>query len=71
MRHRTRAKKEHVRLSVLLMLDSGYSREVIAESQGIDTDTVTNYKNKYEQQGLQAYLKDNYVAVVVKSVLIC
>ncbi len=62
MRRKTRDKKEHVRLSVLIMLDSGYSREVIAESQGIDTDTVTNYKHKYEQQGLQAYLQDNYVA---------
>jgi len=29
MRRKTRDKKEHVRLSVLIMLDSGYSREVM------------------------------------------
>ena len=62
LRRQTRDKKQHVRLSVLVMLDEGYSHEVIAVSQGIDTDTVGNYKRKYLGQGLEAYLKDNYVA---------
>jgi transposase len=62
LRRQTRDKKQHVRLSVLVMLDEGYSHEVIAVSQGIDTDTVGNYKRKYLGQGLDAYLKDNYVA---------
>jgi len=62
LRRQTRDKKQHVRLSVLVMLDEGYSHEVIAVSQGIDTDTVGNYKRKYLGQGLDAYLQDNYVA---------
>jgi transposase len=62
LRRQTRDKKQHVRLSVLVMLDEGYSHEVIAVSQGIDADTVGNYKRKYLGQGLDAYLQDNYVA---------
>lgn len=62
LRRQTRDKKQHVRLSVLVMLDEGYSHEVIAVSQGIDTDTVGNYKRKYLGQGLDGYLKGNYLA---------
>ncbi len=62
MRRQTRDKKQHIRLSVLIMLDEGFTHEVIAVSLGIDADTVGNYKQKYLQKGLQAYLKDNYVA---------
>ena len=62
LRRQTRDKKQHVRLSVLIMLDEGYTHEVIALSQGIDSDTVGNYKQKYLQQGLEGYVKDNYVA---------
>jgi transposase len=62
LRRQTRDKKQHVRLSVLIMLDEGYTHEVIAVSHGIDSDTVGNYKRKYLQQGLEQYLKDNYVA---------
>ncbi len=47
---------------MLIMLDEGYSYEVIAVSQGIDSDTVGNYKRNYLHQGLDEYLKDNYVA---------
>ena len=62
LRRQTRDKKQHVRLSVLIMLDEGYTHEVIAVSQGIDADTVSNYKRKYLHEGLKAYLQDNYVA---------
>jgi transposase len=62
LRRQTRDKKQHVRLSVLIMLDEGYTHEVIAVSQGIDLDTVGNYKRKYLGQGLDEYLKDHYVA---------
>ncbi len=33
LRRQTRDKKQHVRLSVLVMLDEGYTHEVIAVSQ--------------------------------------
>ena len=62
MRRQTRDKKQHIRLSVLIMLDEGFTYEVIAVSLGIDLDTVGNCKQKYLQKGLQAYLKDDYVA---------
>jgi transposase len=62
MRRQTRDKKQHIRLSVLIMLDEGFTYEVIAVSLGIDSDTVGNYKRKYLGQGLEAYLKDDYVA---------
>ncbi len=59
LRRQTRDKKQHIRLSVLIMLDEGFTYEVIAVSLGIDSDTVGNYKQKYLQKGLQAYLKDD------------
>jgi transposase len=62
LRRQTRDKKQHIRLSVLIMLDEGFTHEVIAISLGIDSNTVGNYKQKYLQHGLQQYLKDNYVA---------
>jgi transposase len=62
MRRQTRDKKQHIRLSVLIMLDEGFTHEVIAVSLGIDSDTVGNYKNKYVHKGLDEYLKDNYLA---------
>jgi len=62
LRGQTRDKKQHIRLSVLVMLDEGFTYEVIAVSLGIDPNTVGNYKRKYLGQGLEAYLKDDYVA---------
>ncbi len=62
LRRQTRDKKQHIRLSVLIMLDEGFTHEAIGVSLGIDADTVGNYKQKYLQKGLQAYLKDDYVA---------
>jgi transposase len=63
-RRQTRHKKEHVRLSVLVMLDEGFNNETIALSQGIDADTISNWKRKYESvsRDLDRYLSDNYVA---------
>jgi transposase len=62
-RRQTRHKKEHVRLSVLIMLDEGFNHETIALSQGIDADTISNWKRKYESvsRDLDRYLSDNYV----------
>lgn len=62
LRRQTREKKPYVRLSVLIMLDEGFTQEVIAVSLGIDSDTVSHYQQKYREQGLDQYLQDNYVA---------
>jgi transposase len=63
-RRQVRYKKEHVRLSVLIMLDEGFNNETIALSQGIDADTISNWKRKFESvsRNLDRYLADNYVA---------
>jgi hypothetical protein len=47
-----------------MMLDAGWSHEVIALSQGIGADTSSNWKRKYESvsRNLDRYLSDNYVA---------
>jgi transposase len=63
-RREVRTKKEHVRLTVLIMLDEGFSQETIALCLGIHADTVGNWKQKYESlsRNLHHYLSDNYVA---------
>jgi transposase len=63
-RQTTRDKKEHVRLSVLIMLDEGFNHETIALCQGTHSDTVSKWKQKYESvsRNLNQYLSDNYVA---------
>lgn len=63
-RREVRTKKEHVRLTVLIMLDEGFSQETIALCLGIHADTVSNWKQKYESvsRNLHRYLSDNYVA---------
>lgn len=47
-RREVRTKKEHVRLTVLIMLDEGFSQETIALCLGIHSGTVSNWKQKYE-----------------------
>jgi hypothetical protein len=63
-RREVRTKKEHVRLTVLIMLDEGFSQETIALCLGIHSDTVSNWKQKYEavSRNLHRYLSDHYVA---------
>jgi Homeodomain-like domain len=46
-RRQVGSKKEHVRLSVLIMPDEGFSHETIALCLGIHSDTVANWKQKY------------------------
>ncbi len=55
----TRHKKHHIRLSVQNVLNVNFSHKVIAVSLGTDLDTRGNYKQKFVQKGLLAYLKDN------------
>jgi hypothetical protein len=63
-RREVRSKKEHVRLSVLIMLDEGFSHETIALCLGIHAGSVENWKQKYESacRDLNQYLSDKYVA---------
>jgi predicted transcriptional regulator len=53
-----------VRLTVLIMLDEGFSQETIALCLGIHTATVSNWKQKYEavSRNLNHYLADHYLS---------
>jgi transposase len=63
LQRKNRDKKIYIRVTVLLMLDSGFSREQIASALGIDLSTISRYKDKFRQsKDLEAYLSDNYLA---------
>lgn len=50
-----------MKLSVLILLDMDESYERISEILGIGLGTVSNCKNKFEQEGLGNYLDTHYV----------
>ncbi|MBL7814569.1 MAG: IS630 family transposase [Saprospiraceae bacterium] len=51
----------YIRITVLLMSDSGFSVEQIEQSLGIDQTTVNRYFRMYESVGIESYLTLNYV----------
>ena len=62
LQKKNRNKKIYVRVTVLLMLDGGFSGEEISFALGIDSSTVSRYKEKYKSsRSLDDYLSDNYV----------
>lgn len=60
-RANTRDKGAYMKLSVLVMLDEGFTHELVAISLGIGLGTVHNCKKKYETDGLDKYLDKHYV----------
>lgn len=61
LRANTRDKGAYMKLSVLILLDMDEPYERIAAILGIGLGTVSNCKNKYEQNGLDKYLDTHYV----------
>jgi transposase len=61
LRKQTRDKKQYVKLSVILMLSSGYSSSQVEECLGIDGSTVYRYAKLYGSVSLSEYLKDHHV----------
>jgi len=57
-------KRVFIKVTVLLMLDQGLEPPTVAISLGIDLSSVYRYLARFESVGLDAYLKDNYVAYV-------
>ena len=55
-------KKVFIKVTVLLMLDSGFSPEVVAATLGIDDSTVFRYKKAWLESDLPTYLETNYKA---------
>src|SRR5690554_5858514 len=60
MRFNTRDKKVFVRCSVMLMVDKGYSYEVISDSMGISLKSVQRSVRRYEKQGVDGLLRFHY-----------
>lgn len=51
---------EYIKITVLLMLDSGFKLCEITEILGINDSTIRRYRTKFESDGLDTYLKTNY-----------
>lgn len=54
-------KKVFIKVTVLLMLDSGFSPEQVAQSLGIDDSTVFRYQKGWLDSDLSTYLSANYL----------
>lgn len=61
LRANTRDKGAYMKLSVLILLDMGKSYAEIAEILGLGQGTVSNCRQKFEQDGLEKYLDRHYV----------
>lgn len=55
-------KKVFIKVTVLLMLDEGFSPEMIARSLGIEDSTLYRYQKDFNEKGLSFYLDSRYVA---------
>jgi transposase len=60
-RGNTRDKVAYMKLSVLVMLDEGYTQEATATALGLGLGTVNSCKQKYDSDGLDKYLDRHYV----------
>lgn len=60
-RANTNDKVAYMKLSVLVMLDEGFTQELISVSLGIGIGTVNKCKKKYDSDGLDGYLDRHYV----------
>lgn len=57
-----RGSKLYIKITVILMLDGGFTGEDISYALGIDSNTVSTYKKLYlSSPDLDDYLSDNYV----------
>lgn len=61
LRANTRDKGAYMKLSVLILLDMDKSYAEIAEILGLGQGTVSNCRQKFEQDGLEKYLDRHYV----------
>jgi len=64
-------KQEHLRrhadrIKAILLLDSGWSYEKVAEALLLDDQTVRNYEKTYQTRGIDGLLTDNYIGCVPK-----
>lgn len=58
----TLSRKQYIKVTVLVMLHQGHTVLTVASSLGIDDNTVYRHVKSFQKVGLQAYLKNNFVA---------
>jgi len=57
-----RGNKLFIKITVILMLNGGFTGEDISYALGVNSNTVSTYKKKYlSSKNLENYLSDNYV----------
>ena len=54
------SRSEYIKVTSILMLNSGDSVSFIAERLGIDESTIYNYKKSIIDVGIDTYLKTHY-----------
>lgn len=60
-KHRQMGEKRYAdRIKTILFLDEGFAYEKIAQWLTLDDDTIRNYYQRYEKQGVEDLLKDEY-----------
>ena len=65
--HKKEPHRHHAdRIKAILLLDSGWSYEEVAEALLLDDQTIRNYEKLYKDKGFDGLLSDNYVGCVPK-----
>jgi len=60
--HKTsNSSKKRDRIKAILMLSKGFSYTEVAEHLLLDEDTVSTIKTRYEEDGIDQFVQDNYV----------
>jgi transposase len=66
LRKKERDKKRYIKISVILALDAGHSAQEVADILGLDDATIYRYAALYRNEGVENYLKQNWVPYVGK-----
>ena len=61
LQKKERDTRRYKKLTVLVMLHSQYKMVEIELNLGLDDNTIRLYARRYEELGLESYLKDHYV----------
>ncbi|WP_419470408.1 IS630 family transposase [Candidatus Kuenenia sp.] len=65
--HKKEPHRRHAdRIKAILLLDSGWSYEEVAEALLLDDQTIRNYEKLYKDKGFDGLLSDNYVGCMPK-----
>ncbi|MBE7549325.1 MAG: helix-turn-helix domain-containing protein [Planctomycetia bacterium] len=66
--HKKEPHRRHAdRIKAILLLDSGWSYEEVAEALLLDDQTIRNYEKLYKDKGFDGLLSDNYVGCMPNS----